>query len=72
MKKFLALALALSCLAFLTSTGFADVNFNVDDYTKEELIEIYGIIGKKLNECIVVPAGYYVVGKDLPVGEIQY
>lgn len=58
MKKILALALALSCLTFLTSTGFADVNFNPDDYTKEELIEIYGIITKKLNECIIVPAGY--------------
>ena len=66
MKKLISLMI---CFIMLFScTCFADVNFNPDDYTDEELGEIYGIISEKLYSCVEVPAGIYVVGKDLPAG----
>lgn len=66
MKKLISLMI---CFILLFScTCFADVNFNPDDYTDEELGEIYGIISEKLYSCVEVPAGIYVVGKDLPAG----
>ena len=66
MKKLVSLML---CLLLLCSTCYAEVDFNVDNYTTEELAEIYSIVSEKLHGCIVVPAGYYVVGTDLPAGK---
>lgn len=66
MKRFVAF---LCCFLLLCSTCYAEVDFNVSDYTNEELAEIYSIVSDKLYGCIVVPAGYYVVGKDLPAGK---
>ena len=67
MKK--AIVVALCLLMFANSTCFAEVDFNVADYTMEELGEIYSIISKKINEYVLVPTGMYIVGKDLPAGK---
>ena len=47
---------------------FAEINFNVNDYTADELAEIYSIVSEKLFGCVKIPAGLYVVGKDFPAG----
>lgn len=66
MKKFVAV---LTCLLLLCSNCVADVTFNVDDYSAEELATIYNMISEKLYECVIVPQGFYVVGSDLPAGK---
>jgi hypothetical protein len=49
-------------------TSYAEVDFNIDDYTDDELKEISQMITAKLNAPLIVPTGYYVVGQDLPAG----
>lgn len=66
MKKICSLLL---CLLLICSSCYAEVDFNVNDYTNEELAEIYSIVSNKLHECVLVPAGFYVVGTDLPAGK---
>lgn len=66
MKKFFAL---LVVLFLLCSSSTAEVNFNPNDYTSEELAKIYSILSEKLFGCVIVPQGCYVVGTDLPAGK---
>lgn len=62
--------LALLCILMLLSPiCYAEVDFNVDDYSSAELAEIYSIVSEKINGFILVPEGYYVVGQDLPAGK---
>ena len=69
MKRIIALMLLgiMSC-----SCAFADVNFDVDKYTTEELNEIYSIVSEKINGYVIIPDGHYVVGKDLPSGKYTF
>lgn len=67
MKKTIAIIISLLLVA-LISVAAGEVNFNVDDYTADELAEIYSIISEKVMGCIKVPVGLYVVGKDFPAG----
>lgn len=57
------------CLLLFCSTCCAEVDFDVNKYTDEELAEIYGIVSDKLYECVLVPEGFYIVGQDLPAGK---
>lgn len=66
MKKLIALVVGI--VLIFGNICFADVAFNPDEYTDEELGEIYSIISEKINGCVKVPAGMFVVGKDLPAG----
>ena len=61
-------ALLICCLMLFSTTCFAEVDFNIDDYTDDELKEICQMITAKLNTPVIVPTGYYVVGEDLPAG----
>ena len=67
MKKAITVIISM-VLVVSMSTALADLNFNIDDYTEDELAEIYSIVSKKVMGCIRVPAGLYVVGKDFPAG----
>lgn len=67
MKKVLSSIIAL-ILLFSCTTCFAELNFNADDYSADELAQIYSIVAEKVFGCVKVPAGLYVVGKDLPAG----
>lgn len=70
MKKIVALLVCLVC--FFGGFAIAEVKFNADDYTLQELTEIYSIISEKLNDYVLIPEGYYVVGKDLPAGKFSF
>lgn len=65
MKRFLAI---LCCLTMLCASSMAEVDFDVDDYSQSELAEIYSLVSEKLNDCVIVPQGFYIVGTDLPAG----
>jgi hypothetical protein len=58
----------LCCVMLFSITSYAEVDFNIDDYTDDELKEISQMITAKLNAPLIVPTGYYVVGQDLPAG----
>lgn len=66
MKKFIVVILAIFFV--INATCLAEVDFNPDAYTADELAEIYSIVSEKVFDCVKVPAGLYVVGKDLPAG----
>lgn len=67
MKKLLPFVLCIILIS-TTSCCYA-ASFNIDDYTSAELASIHGEISKELYDCIIVPQGFYVVGKDLPAGQ---
>ena len=62
------IALVICGLLFCCSIGYASSGFNVNDYSDEELARIYSAVSAKVFDCVRVPAGLYVVGKDLPAG----
>ena len=59
-------------IILLCSFAYAEVDFDVNKYTTEELNEIYSIVSEKLKGYVVIPDGYYVVGKDLPAGKYTF
>lgn len=67
MKKIASFVVLLAIL-FNCCAGYASVNFNADDYTADELAQIYSIVSEKVCGCVKIPAGIYVVGKDFPAG----
>ena len=62
------LIVCLCCALLLCPITHAEGVFNIDDYTPEQLEEIYGQVSEKLFDCIIAKQGIYVVGEDLPVG----
>ena len=64
MKKILV---AILCLIFLCSTCYAEVNFNVEDYSEDELIEIMQAIYDANTQLgYLYVNDVLVVGKDIP------
>ena len=72
MVKAKNMAFLSAVVILFASVCFADgttVDFDVNKYSRDELAQIYGIISNKLNDCVIIPQGYYVVGEDLPAGK---
>lgn len=70
MKKFFSLLL---CLLLLCSTCYAEVDFNVDDYTDDELIEIMKIIYEANTQLgYLYSNDVIVVGEDIPAGAYEF
>lgn len=70
MKKFFSLLL---CLLLLCSTCYAEVDFNVDDYTDDELIEIMKIIYEANAQLgYLYSNDVLVVGEDIPAGAYEF
>lgn len=59
-------------IILLCSFAYAEVDFDVNKYTTEELNEIYRIVSEKINGYVIIEDGYYVVGKDLPSGKYTF
>lgn len=69
MKKFISLVLVL-----ILVPSFAFASLDLSAYTADELIELKSLILRELIERgdlkeVKVPAGEYVIGIDIPVGE---
>ena len=70
MKKFLGL---LFCLLLLCSTCYAAVDFNVEDYTDDELIEIMKAIAESDEQLgYLYSNDVLVVGEDIPAGAYEF
>lgn len=70
MKKCLVL---LICLLLLGSTCYASVNFNVEDYTDDELIEIVKAISEADAQLgYLYSNDILVVGEDIPAGAYEF
>ena len=70
MKKILSL---LVCLILLCSTCYAAVDFNVEDYTDDELIEIMKAIAEADSQLgYIYSNDILVVGEDIPAGAYEF
>lgn len=70
MKKLLGLLL---CLLLLCSTCYAAVDFNVEDYTDDELIEIVKAISEADAQLgYLYSNDVLVVGEDIPAGAYEF
>ena len=70
MKKFLSFLL---CLLLLCPTCCAAVDFNVEDYTDDELIEIMRLISEADEQLgYLYSNDVLVVGEDIPAGAYEF
>lgn len=70
MKKFFSLLL---CLLLFCSTSYAEVDFRVEAYTDDELIEIMKVICAADTQLgYLYSNDVLVVGKDIPAGAYEF
>lgn len=70
MKKFFSLLISL---LLLCSTCYGEVNFNVEDYTDDELIEIMKAISEADSQLgYLYSNDVLVVGEDIPAGAYEF
>ncbi len=50
------------------SLGYASEDSTANSYSEYELIKLFNEVSKKTPEVVRIPAGLYIVGKDLPSG----
>lgn len=70
MKRFFSLLL---CLLLLSSTCYAAVDFNAEDYSEDELIEIMkAICDANSNLGYLYPNEEILIGTDIPAGLYEF
>ncbi|MBQ4640927.1 MAG: hypothetical protein IJB69_10505 [Clostridia bacterium] len=69
MKKFFSFLLCF----FLVTNCYAEISFNVNDYTEDELIDIVNIISEHSSKLgYLYPNDEIVVGVDIPAGQYEF
>ena len=61
-------ALIICFIMLICSSGYASEDSAANTYSKYELIKLFNEVSDRIPEVVRVPAGLYVVGKDLPAG----
>lgn len=73
--------LMIACYLFaLGPIAHAEIDFNIEAYSRTELAEIYAMVSQELFGSSMLPSGAYIVGRDIPAGrytilstaELQY
>ncbi len=66
MKRIIILIICI--LLCICSSGYASETLEANSYSDYELVRLYKEVSHKIFDPVKVPAGLYVVGKDLPSG----